>query len=140
MNCSKFQEDIQSNLATVDEGLSLEEMMHHYNKATKLALVENAPLKTKWLHVNHQHPWFNDKIKEEIRLWRQKENAWLKDPTPTHTRHFSTNAGTAQTTSRANSEGFYIDKIHECRNDFKEIFCLTNNLLNSKQSTPTTSN
>ena len=26
---------------------------------------------------------------------------------------------------------FYIDKIHQCRNNFKEIFCLTNNLLGS---------
>ena len=25
----------------------------------------------------------------------------------------------------------YIDKIHDCRNDLKEIFCLTNNLLSS---------
>ena len=82
MNSSKFQEDIQNNLTTADEGLSLEEIVDHYSKATRLALDENAPLKTKWLHVNHQQPWFSDKIKGEIRLLRKKENAWLKDPTP----------------------------------------------------------
>ena len=71
MNSSKFQEDIQSNLTTADEGLSLEEMVDYYNKATRLALDENAPFKTKQLHVNQQ-PWFSDIIKEEIRLWRNK--------------------------------------------------------------------
>ena len=82
MNSSKFQEDIQSNLTTSDEGLSIEEMVDHYNKATRLALDENASLKTKQLHVNDQQPWFSDKIKENIRLWRKKENAWLKYPIP----------------------------------------------------------
>ena len=82
MNSSKFWKDIQSNLTTADEEVSPEEMADHYNKAIRLALDKNAPLNTKWLHVNHQPPWFNDKIKEEIRLWRKKENAWLKDPTP----------------------------------------------------------
>ena len=105
MNSSKFQEDIQSNLATADEGLSLEEMADYY-KATRLALMKICPLETKWLHVNHQQPCFSDKIKEEIRFWRKKENAWLKDPTPTHTRHFSTNTDTTQTSSRVNSKGF----------------------------------
>ena len=31
---------------------------------------------------------------------------------------------------------FYIDKIHECRNHFKEIFHLTNNLLGSNNQLP----
>ena len=57
---SKFQEDIQSNLATADKGLSLEEMVDHF-KATILVLDENTPLKTKWLQVYHQQPWFSDK-------------------------------------------------------------------------------
>ena len=38
MNSSKFQEHILSILARADEGLSLKEMVDHYNKATRLTL------------------------------------------------------------------------------------------------------
>ena len=104
-------------------------MVDHYNKATRLALDENAPLKTKWLHVNHQQPWFGDKSKEEIRLWRKKENAWLKDPTPYTYQAFFNQHRYCSNIIKSEQQRFYIDKIHECRNDFREILHLTDNLL-----------
>ena len=56
MNSSEFTEDIQSNIAITDEGLSLDEMVDDYNKANGLELHETAPLKTKGMHVNCQPP------------------------------------------------------------------------------------
>ena len=111
-------------------------MVDHYNKATRLVLDENGPLKTKQLHVNHQQPRCSDKIKEEIRLWRKKENTWLKDPTPYTYQAFLTNAANAQNIIKSKQWRFYIDKSYECRNDFKEIFHCTNNLLSSSNQLP----
>ena len=111
-------------------------MVDHYNKATRLALDEKAPLKTKWLHVNHQKAWFNDKIKEELRLQRKKENAWLKDPIPYTYQTFFNQCRHCSNIIKNKQQRFYIDKIHECRYDFKEVFHLTNNLLSSNNQLP----
>ena len=100
-----------------------------------MALDENAPLKSKWLHVSHQQLWFSDKIKEETRLQRSK-NGWLKDPTLYTYQAFFNQCRYCSNIIKSEQQRFYIDKTHESRNDFKEIFCLINNLLSSNNQLP----
>ena len=45
-----------------------------YNIELKGVLDKHAPEKTKIVKITHQNPWFNDKIKEEIRVRRKKEH------------------------------------------------------------------
>ena len=36
-------------------------------------MVNHAPIKTKKIKIKHHHPWFNDKLKSEIKLrWKEK--------------------------------------------------------------------
>ena len=38
-------------------------------------------IKMKVMKTTYRHPWYDDKIKAEVKLRRQKETKWNKDPT-----------------------------------------------------------
>ena len=42
---------------------------------------KHAPIKTKKIKIKHHQPWFNDRLKSEIKLRRWKEKVWLCEPT-----------------------------------------------------------
>ena len=57
------------------------ELIDRYNKNIRKCLDAHAPVNTKVVKTIHRHPWLNSKIKAEVKLRRQKERKWNKDPT-----------------------------------------------------------
>ena len=59
----------------------VKQMVDNYNNNIRKCLDAQAPVKTKVAKTIHKHPWFDDKIRAEFKLRRQKERRWNKDPT-----------------------------------------------------------
>ena len=81
INEEKFANHLETAVTKIQHLNSLADKVERYNTELKGVLDKHAPVKTKTVKITHQNPWFNDKIKEEIRLRRKKERAWNKDPT-----------------------------------------------------------
>ena len=54
---------------------SLADKVERYNTELKGVLDKHAPVKTKTVKITHWNPWFNDKIKEVIRLRREERKS-----------------------------------------------------------------
>ena len=58
----------------------VKQLVDNYNNNIRKCLDPHALIKTKVVKTIHRHPWFNDKIRAEVKLRRQKERRWNKDP------------------------------------------------------------
>ena len=58
----------------------VKQLVDNYNNIRE-CLDAHAVVKTKVAKTIHRHPWFNDKIRAEVKLRRQKESRWNKDLT-----------------------------------------------------------
>ena len=47
-----------------------------YSDGMAEKLVKHAPIITKKIKIKHHQPWFNDRLKSEIKLRRWKEKVW----------------------------------------------------------------
>lgn len=56
-------------------------LVQQYNDGMAEIMDKHAPIKTKKIKIKHHQPWFNDRLKSEIKLRRWKEKVWLHDPT-----------------------------------------------------------
>ena len=81
INKEKFANDLETAVTKIQHQNSLADKVERYNTELKGVLDRHSPVKTKTVKITYQNPWFNDKIKEEIRLRRKKEKTWNKDPT-----------------------------------------------------------
>ena len=76
INKEKFANDLETAVTKIQHQNSLADKVERYNTELKGVLDKHAPVKTKTVKITHQNPWFNENIKEEIRLRRKKEKAW----------------------------------------------------------------
>ena len=56
-------------------------LVQEYNDSMAEEMDKHAPIKTRKIKIKHHQPWFNDRLKSEIKLRRWKEKVWLHDPT-----------------------------------------------------------
>ena len=77
---SNFTVNLIESLNISEDG-SLYDMAASYNKILSTTLDNHAPVKEKTCKITHTQPRFNDKICNEIRLRRKKEQAWNSWPT-----------------------------------------------------------
>ena len=56
-------------------------LVQQYNDGMAEIMDKHAAFKTKKIKIKHHQPWFNDRLKSEIKLRRWKEKVWLHDPT-----------------------------------------------------------
>ena len=76
-----FKQDLELALSYQHQG-NIHEAVNFYNDKVKLILDTHAPEKTKVVKRSHNQPWFNDTIKQEIILRRQKERIFQSNPCP----------------------------------------------------------
>ena len=115
---------------------SLADKVERYNTELKGVLDRHAPVKTKTVKITYQNPWFNDKIKEEIRLRRKKEKAWNKDPTFYNFQAFYYQRRyVANLTKVTRLEYFKSQIVENCR-DYKAIYRVANKLLFRNEMSP----
>ena len=55
----------------------VKQLVDKYNNIKK-CLDAHAPVKTKVVKTIHRHPWYDDKIKAEVKYRRQKERKWKR--------------------------------------------------------------
>ena len=69
-----FNNDVGNVLEESDlEAMDLYQAVETFNNSLKLVLNKHAPVKSHTVKLMHNEPWFDDKIKSEIRLRRKKE-------------------------------------------------------------------
>ena len=114
----------------------VKQLVDNYNNSIRKCLDAHALVKIKIVKTIHRHPWFNDKIRAEVKLRRQKERRWKKDPTEYNYMAFYYQrrhvANIIQTTQR----NYYHKLLEENKNDFKMIFSIANKLLFRNDSLP----
>ena len=113
----------------------VKQLVDNYNNIRK-CLDAHAPVKTKVVKTIHRHLWFDDKIRAEVKLRRQKERRWNKDPTEYkyiafyyQRRHVANIIWTTQ-------RNYYHKLLEETKSDFKAIFSTANKLLFRNDSLP----
>ena len=115
---------------------SLADKVESYNTELKGVLDKHAPVKTKTVKITHQNPSFNDKIKEEIRLRRKKEEAWNKDPTFYKFYAFYYKRRYVANLTKATRSEYFKSQIVEHCGDYKAIYRVVNKLLFRNKMSP----
>ena len=104
-------------------------LAQQYNDGMAEIMVKHTPIKTKKIKIKHYQPWFNDRLKSEIKLRRFKEKVWLCDPTEYNLQAFYNQRRFAANLAKSLEETYYHNLLHDNQHDYKEIFKLTNQLL-----------
>ena len=68
INIKEFAMNISENMSNIANSTTVHEAVDVYNTILRQALDQHAPVKQKEIKVCHDLPWFNENIKEEIRL------------------------------------------------------------------------
>ena len=119
-----------ANSTTVHEAVDI------YNTILRQALDQHAPVKQKEIKVHHDLPWFNENIKEEIRLQHYKERLWRCNPNEYTQQAFYNQRRYVANLIYSTKRNFLRQKIQECSKDSKAIFKLTNKMLFHKEDLP----
>ena len=80
INIKELTMNISENTSNIANSTTENEAVDAYNKKLRQALDQHAPVKQKEIKVYHDLPWFNEKIKEQIRLQCYKERLWRCNP------------------------------------------------------------
>ena len=115
---------------------TVEDLVTSYNLNLREILEKQAPRKECKLHLCHSQPWFTDKIKDEIRVRHMKEHKWKNNPTEYNLNAFYQQRKYVANTIKQAQQSFYIGKLLENRSNFKEIFIITNKLLDRNEPLP----
>ena len=102
----------------------------------KGALDKHAPVKTKAVKITHWNHWFNDKIKEGIRLSRKKEKAWNNDLTFYNFQAFYYQRRYVANLTKATRSEYFKSQIVEHHGDYKAIYRVANKLLFRNKMSP----
>ena len=133
ISSSNFEADLRSiNLS----GNTLSECIESYNSNLVRVLDSHAPQKECRLRPHHSQPWFDDKIKEEIRICCKKEKVWLKDQTEYNLNAFYQQRRYVANLIKKTQKSFIMEKLMENKTNYKEIFNITNKLLNRNTDLP----
>ena len=103
-------------------------LVQQYNDGMAEIMVKHAPIKTKKIKIKHHQPWFNDRLKSEIKLRRWKEKVWLCDPTEYNLQAFCNQRFIANL-AKSLEKTYCHNLLHDNQHDDKEIFKITNQLL-----------
>ena len=119
-----------ANSATVHEAVDV------YNTILRQALDQHGPVKQKKIKVCHDLPWFNENIKEEIRLQHYKERLWRCNPNEYTQQAYYNQRRYVANLIYSTKRNFLRQKIQECSKDTKAIFKLTNKMMFCKVDLP----
>ena len=86
--------------------------------------------------ITHRQPQLNDRIKQELVLRRRLESKWLNCQTEYNFQDFYYQRQHISNVIKTVKKQNHISKLHENRDDFKQIFGITSKLLYRGQSLP----
>ena len=90
---------------------------------------KHAPSKKKLVKQSHNQPWFNTKIRNEIKLRRKKERDWNRDQTEYSCIAFVYQRKYVSNLIRSAQKAYYHQQFEEIRYDLKKVLQLANKLL-----------
>ena len=136
INIKEFAMNISENTSNIANSTTVHEAVDIYNTILRQALDQHAPVKQKEIKVHHDLPWFNENIKEEIRLQHYKERLWRCNPNEYTQQAFYNQRRYVANLIYSTKRNFLRQKIWECGKDSKAIFKLTNKMLFCKEDLP----
>ena len=136
INETDFKKDLNDHLTECNTHEELEAKIDCYNSVTLVTLDKHSPEKTKSVKVSHKQPWFLDKIKVEIRVRWKKELIWNKDPNEYIYQAFYNQRRYCSNIIKSAQRQYFMEKITENHENYKEIFRLTNKLLGRDNELP----
>ena len=90
---------------------------------------KHAASKKKLVKQSHNQPWFNTKIRNEIKLRRKKERDWNRDQTEYSYIAFVYQRKYVSNLIRSAQKAYYHQQFEEIRYDLKKVLQLANKLL-----------
>ena len=116
---------------------SLDQLVSDFNIILVDALDEFAPKKTKVICNRHYIPWFNDNITNLIKERCKAENIWRMSKSNTNNfKKFYRLCRLVSNTMDIAEKAYYKDKLVKCKNDYKQLFSVCNNLLGRGKDLP----
>ena len=129
--------NFEANLRSINlSGNTLSKHIESYKSNLVRVLDCHAPQKECKLWPHHSQSWFDDKIKEEIRIRCKKEKVWLKDWTEYNLNAFYQQKRYVTNLIKKTQKSFIVGKLMENKTNYKEIFNITNKLLNRNTDLP----
>ena len=115
---------------------NLHEVVTKYNTNLARILESHAPLKQKKSRSCHNQPWFNGKIKDKIKIHRNKEQKFGEDPNAYNYQAFYNQRWYVANLICQAQQAYFRDKFMEHKYDTKVTYNLANILLLEWSSTP----
>ena len=130
---SAFKSDIANiTLKSTD----LHGMVMEYNTHLQEILNTHAPEVEKMVCKRKMQPWFSDKIRQEIQVWRAKERKWLRDPNDYNLQAFYNQRCFVSNIIRKAQKDHYHSIVEDNKSDFKVVFKIANSLLFRNDPSP----
>ena len=122
------------NIDTVDK--NVEAQANFYNDCVISTLDKHAPLRTKISVIRTNDPWYNSGIRAEKIKRRKAEKKWRNSGLTIHKEIFHFHRNKVTKLIKEAKIGYYQNKISENAGNQKELFSITNTLLNRKETSP----
>ena len=106
------------------------------NTILKQLLNQHAPLKTNYLTIHNETPWFNSKLNNLKVLFRKSCRLFTKSPSHSNLIDLRKNRYIYRNELKSTKTDYFTNKINDCSHDYKRLYSITKTLLgNNKNST-----
>ena len=104
------------------------------NTILKQLLNQHAPLKTNYLTLHNETPWFNSKLNNLKVLFRKSCRLFTKSPSHSNLIDLQKNRYIYRNELKSTKTDYFTDKINICSHDYKRLYSITKTLLGKNKN------
>ena len=123
----------QDNMELTDD---LPLLVDQLNNELLRTLDTVAPEKEVLVSVHPKQPWYDQYVKDQHHVVRNRERAWLKYKQPEHWKAYKRECNIYVRLLIFRRKQLYSLKVKECEGDTKKLYKLINNITGSQQENP----
>ena len=134
--CNELNLTQYVNFATHTHGHILDLILTVLNLNTilKQLLNQYAPLKTNYLTLHNETPWFNSKLNNLKVLFRKSCRLFTKSPSHSNLIDLRKNRYIYRNELKSTKTDYFTDKINDCSHDYKRLYSITKTLLGKNKT------
>ena len=125
----EFKRDIVSLHDEINCAASVGDMVAAYNDGLRRLVDNHAPQRTMTITLRPDCPWYTDELRDEKQRRRRAEHKWLQTRLEVHRQAYRAQCVVFNNMLVNAKKNYYTTKIANCKNDQKQLFRITKNLM-----------
>ena len=132
VNAVTFRQDIPVFRSEDLESLSVEQLVDMYDNTLTCLVDKHAPVKERSVRLRQDKAWYNEDLRNEKRVKRQKEIAWRKSKLEVHRQIYVDQCKRVNNLLTKTKAAYYSHMVSDAGNNQQRLFRIVNRLLHRK--------